>query len=526
MIADTTKTLTIHTIKEVYDFANNLYYIVEFCNTGYLLYHATTGIKIEYSITSTSPYKNHTKNLYYCGPTEYYVLDSNTFIHTISGDSFAQRNVDCIRELSAYSNELHNSCVSLSPPLSIRKATSDLSSFTGKSISINANKKATQYFVPGKEKIRKLLTKNQIGYTADGVCGYIAAGMLLYWFDECKGLDEVINDFTYLNKSRTGFRGPELTKYLRLFGHSNDSDANAYLSKTSMLSVLQGYGIVRYFDFSYETNLLTNSDYIIDVLSEKNVPVIVFSKIYRPGVESDKVNHAVLAYGYNSSGEIIAHLGWENYSEVVLSCFLGIVGSTLCIYDPCVWSLPVKDVQSSHWSYRATQYCLRYQIINCVSNGNFRGNDIINRGSFINAMYKLVGRPPVSGAASIEARFSDFSSSSANHDAIVWAYQQGILSGTSANTIGAQDNLTREQAVTFLKRFSDYLGCTFSSTSGPKATTFQDYNDISKYARTAVNWATIRYLMQGSDGMLNPNKYMTRAEAAQIIYSFATRAKY
>lgn len=89
------------------------------------------------------------------------------------------------------------------------------------------------------------------------------------------------------------------------------------------------------------------------------------------------------------------------------------------------------------------------------------------------------------------------------------------------------DGLTREQAATFLYRFSNHINCSFS-TGGPNASSFVDYNKVSDYARATMNWATTRKLINGSAGSngklyLLPQSYLQRDQAAQLIYNYATR---
>ena len=90
-------------------------------------------------------------------------------------------------------------------------------------------------------------------------------------------------------------------------------------------------------------------------------------------------------------------------------------------------------------------------------------------------------------------------------------------------TLNLDQTLTREQAVTFLYRTSNVLGCSFANTSGPNANTFPDYNSVSSFARTAMNWATKRYIVIGNQGYLNPKDLLTRAEAAQLIYKLSQK---
>lgn len=185
----------------------------------------------------------------------------------------------------------------------------------------------------------------------------------------------------------------------------------------------------------------------------------------------------------------------------------------------------MSDLASTNWAYPAAQYCARYNLIK-VNNGRFYPDVKITRGSFIYALYHLAGAPQVTAAqsAAVEAKFTDFSASNPYHDAAVWANINGILNGVTDTTFGLNDGLRREHAVTFLNRYSNVLSCSFSSTSGPSATTFKDYETISYWARDAMDWASRRYLVQGDKGSVYPLQLLTVAEAAQIVYNFSQKA--
>ena len=111
-----------------------------------------------------------------------------------------------------------------------------------------------------------------------------------------------------------------------------------------------------------------------------------------------------------------------------------------------------------------------------------------------------------------------------NFNAAQWAFENGILTGTSSNTLELDDSLTREQAAVFFFRYATYLGFNFSITSGPAYTTFDDYRTVSPFARGGVDWATKRYLLRGDRGLLYPKRNLTNAETAQLIYNLTIRA--
>lgn len=239
----------------------------------------------------------------------------------------------------------------------------------------------------------------------------------------------------------------------------------------------------------------------------------------------------MLVYGYTNSGALVVYYGWEGYSSIVLSEITIQNGSALCVTSLSPYAPPMNDVKSGDWAYNAVEYCVRYGIIEGKTN-RFARTSNINRSEFVNAMYQLAGAPEVLKADKddLNRKFVDVDSMTPYHDALVWAYNNGILNGTSPNRISPYNNLTREQAATFLYRFSSKISCTFS-TGGPNANSFPDYNKVSDYARATMNWATTRRLINGSsesDGKLYllPQSYLQRDQAAQIIYNYILRGNH
>ena len=62
-------------------------------------------------------------------------------------------------------------------------------------------------------------------------------------------------------------------------------------------------------------------------------------------------------------------------------------------------------------------------------------------------------RSAESPAAELANAFADVSAGAYYHDAVVWAAEEGITSGTSATTFSPDAPCLRSQIVTFLYRF-------------------------------------------------------------------------
>ena len=95
------------------------------------------------------------------------------------------------------------------------------------------------------------------------------------------------------------------------------------------------------------------------------------------------------------------------------------------------------------------------------------------------------------------AGFSDVHESDYYADAVVWAKETGVTSGTSATTFSPGSTVTRAQAVTFLWRAA--------GSSQPAAATspFTDVTDTGAYYYDAVLWAT----EQGITGGVGNNRF-------------------
>ncbi len=96
----------INQIKELTDFSDNKYFVVELYPTGYLIYHENSKDIVEWAEDSPSPYLNLNDNLYYGGPTFYYQANSLTASHTVTNETLLVENFDQYVSRSDEMNDL------------------------------------------------------------------------------------------------------------------------------------------------------------------------------------------------------------------------------------------------------------------------------------------------------------------------------------------------------------------------------------------------------------------------------------
>ena len=107
--------------------------------------------------------------------------------------------------------------------------------------------------------------------------------------------------------------------------------------------------------------------------------------------------------------------------------------------------------------------------------------------------------------------FVDVPTTSYYYDAVLWAAEQGITSGTSADLFSPSAPCTRAQMVTFLWRAA-------GSPNVGGALTFTDVTDSAYYA-PAVRWAASVGVTSGTGaGRFSPDDPCTRGQMAAFLY--------
>ena len=179
----------------------------------------------------------------------------------------------------------------------------------------------------------------------------------------------------------------------------------------------------------------------------------------------------------------------------------------------------------SWWSHAGLDYCVQRGILSGVGGGRISPNGLTTRAQFVQMLYSLHGKPEVSGALP----FTDLPEGW-YRDAILWAYQTGVTSGTSDTTFGPYDPVTRAQVATFLMKYAKTV-CNIKPTWTPAdLSKYPDVNKVPGWALGAMQDAVALKLINGSkasDGTvyLEPNGNATREQVATILMQFCKNVK-
>ena len=113
--------------------------------------------------------------------------------------------------------------------------------------------------------------------------------------------------------------------------------------------------------------------------------------------------------------------------------------------EPAAEENPFMDVSKSVYYYKAVLWAYEQGITAGISADMFGSDQTVTRGQIATFLYGVAGRP----AAGSEP-FTDVESSDYFADPVAWAYQMGITSGTGATTFSPDADCLREQIITFL----------------------------------------------------------------------------
>jgi hypothetical protein len=110
---------------------------------------------------------------------------------------------------------------------------------------------------------------------------------------------------------------------------------------------------------------------------------------------------------------------------------------------------PFRDVPETAYYYKAVLWAVENQVTSGTSAGKFSPAKICTRAQIVMFLWRAKGSPAMTDpSASIP--FQDVPEGSYYRDAVAWAVQAHVTSGTSARSFSPEAPCTRAQIVTFL----------------------------------------------------------------------------
>lgn len=167
-----------------------------------------------------------------------------------------------------------------------------------------------------------------------------------------------------------------------------------------------------------------------------------------------------------------------------------------------------NDVKSGDYFYDAVNWAVEKGITTGTSATTFSPNASCTRAQIVTFLWRASGSPEPKTASN---PFTDVAANAYYCKAVLWAVENGITTGTSATTFSPDAPCTRAQGVTFLWRAN-------GSKAASAAASFTDVASDAYYA-PAVAWAAEQNVTGGvGNGFFSPDTTCTRAQNVSMLY--------
>ena len=181
------------------------------------------------------------------------------------------------------------------------------------------------------------------------------------------------------------------------------------------------------------------------------------------------------------------------------------------------------DVSHS-WADDGIQYCVTHQLMSGIGNDLFGPKLTTTRAQIVQILYNLEGEPKVSGKMPFTDLTNDW-----YQDAVLWAYQTGVVAGTSSTTFEPDRPVTREQIAVILMEYMTRVLKLERTWTPADLSIFPDAGSVSDWAKDAmadaVGLGLISGASNGGQTLLEPQGSATREQVATILMEFCKNVK-
>ena len=167
-----------------------------------------------------------------------------------------------------------------------------------------------------------------------------------------------------------------------------------------------------------------------------------------------------------------------------------------------------KDVPANAYYYEAVKWAQEKGITGGIGNGLFGPNDPCTRAQIVTFLWRAAGSPAPKNTGTA---FGDVKPGSFYEQAVAWAVENGITSGTGEGMFSPDATCTRAQSVTFLYRAS----------GSPAVSDKAEFSDVSATAfyADAVAWAAKKGITTGiGGGLFGSGNDCTRGQIVTFLW--------
>ena len=174
------------------------------------------------------------------------------------------------------------------------------------------------------------------------------------------------------------------------------------------------------------------------------------------------------------------------------------------------------DVPPQFWAYNSITKMTKEGFMSGYKNGTFKPNDPLSREEAASLFSKMLGEPP---SIMLASSFTDITSDRWSSLAIESVARANIISGYGDKTYRPEQYMSRQEFAVVADKYLHYQGYRTEDPTALDNIHFSDQKFIAPWAQSSVReLALFGFINYSTTGLFNPEKYVTRSEAAEITY--------
>lgn len=174
------------------------------------------------------------------------------------------------------------------------------------------------------------------------------------------------------------------------------------------------------------------------------------------------------------------------------------------------------DVPTNFWAYESITQMTKEGLMSGYRNGTFKPNEPLSREEAASLFSNMLGDTP---SIMLASSFSDITSDRWSSLAIESVARANIISGYGDSTYRPEQYMSRQEFAVVANKFLHYQGYHTEDPTALDSIHFSDQKFIAPWAQSSVReLAFLGFINYSTTGLFNPEKYITRAEAAEITY--------
>lgn len=226
----------------------------------------------------------------------------------------------------------------------------------------------------------------------------------------------------------------------------------------------------------------------------------------------------------SASVPVPSQLSWRPRSShqpfsVVLFCLALLFAlAAACLNPAAVRAAETQSAESGEaaaWYAEYAAYATGQGYMNEIKPGDFGAEEPMTRAMMVSVLFRMWGG--VYDKSLPPGTFSDVSGGEWFTEALSWAYDAGIIQGSDGR-FEPGGTVNRETAAVMIQRASPLLNIQPES-DWSFAIDYTDLEKVSEWAVDGIAYCSLCGIMSGNpDGSFTPQRLMTRAEAAAILW--------